>query len=267
MKKKRERIMIDNNMFNVNDHVVIITGGAGEIGLSIVHTLVSAGALVAILDFNLEPIREVFFENDRVKLYKCDVTNERRVTEVVKEIQNHWGRIDVLITAAAVIEDEKMSGTNVTSYSTSEFSHILNVNVNGAFIISKQVSKVMMKQKSGSIIYLSSIFGKVGEFSGKIGYCVSKGAIEQLTKSLAVQLGDYNIRVNNVAPGFIDTKFFSREINGKNKMILSELKRRTPLRKLGTVQDLQGILLFLSSDSSSFCTGSSFVIDGGWVAQ
>lgn len=261
------------NMFNLTDRTAIITGAASGIGKELALTLANAGANIILIDIDyislmkIESLIKGKFENIEVYSYECDVSNEIQIENTFNSIAKKVKKIDICFSNAGITEPELFAGTNILEYDFKTWKKVLETNLDGTFLTCKAVSKFMIKQRFGSIINISSIFGIIGDYAGKIGYSASKGGIQQITRSLAISLGPYNIRVNNIAPGFIQTDMIKDEREKITKTVYSDIIRKTPLRRLGLAEDIRGIALFLASDASSFCTGSTFIIDGGWLAQ
>src|SRR5699024_4008673 len=186
----------------------------------------------------------------------CDVTNQEEVKKVVDETVKHFGTIDILVNNSGASWASPVEGMPIDAR-----KKVIDVNVTGTFLMSQEVGKTMMKQKAGKIINIASIagFGGTPEFMQTIGYNTSKGAIMTFTKDLAVKWGQHNINVNALAPGFFRTKMSEVLIEHGKDYILNT----TPLKRIGTNEDLKGAALFLAAKASDYITGDILTVDGG----
>ena len=231
----------------------IVTGGSKGIGKEIVKKLATNGYNV-ILNYNKSENEAKFIENEfnNVYSFKADVSNYEEVKSLVEFTIRKFNKIDLLVNNAGI---DLVSTINDTSIE--DFDKVLKNNLYSAFYTSKQVSKYMIREKSGNIINISSIWGIIGA-SCELAYSVSKAGLDCMTKSLAKELGLSNIRVNSIAPGIIDTdmnKFLT--IEEKNE-IISDI----PLQRIGLPSDVADTVLFLSNNS--YITGQVIQVNGGW---
>lgn len=231
----------------------IVTGGAKGIGKEIVKKLATNGYNV-ILNYNKSENEAKLIENEfnNVYSFKADVSNYEEVKSLVEFTIRKFNKIDLLVNNAGI---DLVSTINDTSIE--DFDKVLKNNLYSAFYTSKQVSKYMIREKSGNIINISSIWGIIGA-SCELAYSVSKAGLDCMTKSLAKELGLSNIRVNSIAPGIIDTdmnKFLT--IEEKNE-IISDI----PLQRIGLPSDVADTVLFLSNNS--YITGQVIQVNGGW---
>jgi NAD(P)-dependent dehydrogenase (short-subunit alcohol dehydrogenase family) len=189
----------------------------------------------------------------------CDVSDTDAARRLVEQVVGAAGRLDVLVNNA---------GTAVTkdalSVTEEEFDKVMAVNLRAYFFLAQAAARKMVEQGGGKIINVASIFGLVGSRS-ILPYCVSKGGVVLMTKALALEWARYNIRVNAVAPGYVKTSMNETELS--DEKILSAILRRIPLRRLGTAEDVAGLVLYLASDASDYVTGAVFTVDGGWTAE
>ena len=244
---------MNKKLFNIKNFVTIVTGSGRSIGLKIAAGFYEYGAKVIRIDLNLKKHKLYKFDD-----YIIDLTKEKLVDRCVNEIKHKYGRIDVLINNAGVT-------TNSTNfYDEKILKKTLSVNLIAAYNLSNKVCKIMSKRKKGSIINITSLAAERG-FIGNPAYQVSKAGLKQLTKALACDWGQKNIRINNVCPGYIKTPMTMKSF--KNPKLKKNRDERMILNRWGKPRDLVGPCIFLASDSSSYITGSDIIVDGGWLAK
>ncbi len=243
--------------------VAFITGGAGGIGYSIAIALAEAGADVAIIDLDIakaqNATKQIQSETGRkVIAYQADVTKETDVQQVVDSIVRDFGKLDIAFCNAGICINTKAEEMSLESW-----NQVLSVNLTGVFLTAQAAGKIMLQQGGGSIINTASMSGHiVNAPQPQCAYNASKAGVIQLTKSLAVEWAERNVRVNCISPGYINTELNSREYL---KSLVNQWKQFTPLHRLGKPEELQAIALYLAGDASSFTTGSDFVIDGAFT--
>ena len=239
--------------------VALITGGARGIGKEIAILFAKEGASIAICDVNLEQAEQTAKEIQDLGrssvAFKADVTSLTDVQNMVDKILDKSSKLDILINNAGITRDNL-----ILRMSEEDWDKVLAVNLKGCFVCTKVASKVMIKQRFGKIINLASIIGIMGNV-GQANYAASKAGIIGLTKSVAKELALRNICVNAVAPGFIKTEMTARLPQDIQKKILSTI----PLGRFGESLDVANLVLFLSSESSSYITGQVIQIDGGML--
>ncbi|MFE8696704.1 SDR family oxidoreductase [Cytobacillus sp. FJAT-53684] len=251
-------------LFNLKNKTAIITGGGQGLGEQMAIALAEAGANIVICSRNIENCQKVCEQlvNTGVQsmAIKCDITNQEDIQNVVDQVIQQFGTIDVLINN---------SGTSwiapVLDITADQWDKVMNVNLKGMFLFSQAVGKVMAKQGNGKIINISSVTGLKGTdpaFLDAIAYSTSKGAVVALTTDLAVKLAKHNIQVNAIAPGFFPSKK-TKAFEKTSHIIL----RRVPAGRFGTDQDIKGAALFLSSQASDYITGQVLVVDGGLLSS
>nr|WP_249315634.1 SDR family oxidoreductase [Bacillus sp. FJAT-49711] len=249
------------DLFNLAGKTAIVTGGGKGLGAEMASALAKAGANVVVGSRDLEACQIVADQLKKCGVgslaFKCDVTNQEEIENVVRETSREFGNIDILINN---------SGTSwigpALELPKDKWDRVMDVNVKGVFLFSQAVAKKMIKQGSGKIINISSVTGFGGtqpELLDTIAYNTSKGAVMIFTKDLAVKLARYNIQVNSIAPGFFPTKMSQKVIDKSTSSIL----RQIPSRRLGKVEDLHGAAVFLASRASDYMIGHVLVIDGG----
>lgn len=248
------------DLFSLEGKTAIVTGGGRGLGAQIAEGFAEAGANVVVCSRNEEACREMA-EKLAVHGVKtlglaCDVTDQQDVKRVVAAVKEQFGTIDILVNNsgaswAAPTEDMPLEAWN----------KVMDVNVTGTFLMSRETGKVMIGQKGGKIINIASIagFGGTHPFMQTVGYNTSKGAIMTLTKDLAVKWGQHQIHVNALAPGFFPTKMSKGLIEHGGSIIAES----TPLGRLGSDSDLKGAALFLASRASDYVTGDILTVDGG----
>jgi len=243
----------------LENKVAIVTGASRGIGKSIASKLLSYGCKVVLLSRKLEDLEKVKndFKSENIKCFECDITNINHFKDVVHEVVNTWGKLDILINNAGITKDKLLLRMN-----ESDWDNVINVNLKGCYNTIKVASNFMIRKKYGKIVNISSVIGQIGN-SGQSNYAASKSAIEGLTRTLAVEFGSRNINVNCVAPGYIETDM-TKNLDEK---IIQEMKKNIPLNKLGLTSDISETVCFLSSDLSSFITGQVINVDGGMTIK
>ncbi len=240
------------------DKVALVTGSSKGIGRAIAIKLAKDGFdLVINYRSNGDVAREVglLCESFGVKVLvvKADVTRPDEVEAMMSQVIEEFGKLDVLVNNAGITKDSL-----VLRMSLEDFTQVVDANLNSAFNCSKEAVKYMMKKRSGSIVNITSIVGLRGN-AGQVNYSASKAGLIGMTKSLAKEFASRSIRVNAVAPGFIET-----DMTGKLKDdVIEELKKSIPLKRLGNVEDIANMVSFLAKDDSSYITGQVISVDGG----
>ena len=247
-------------MFDLNSKVAIVTGSTRGIGKAIAAQLASAGAKVIISGRTQETCDKVSKElNDKgysTKPLACHVGDKNQINDLINQTIKEFGCIDILVSNAAT----NPSFGPIANLEDKAFDKIMDINVKASIWLSNLVANHMVKEKKGSIIILSSITAVLG--TDNIGaYGISKAAEAALVRNLAVELGPKGIRVNGIAPGLIKTDF-SRAL-WENPSHLKRQENSTPLRRIGTPDDIAGIAHFLACEASSFITGQLIIADGG----
>jgi len=234
--------------------VALVTGGSRGIGREICKLFASEGARVMVVDVALEGARETAgICGENALAFKMDVSNAEEVEKVVEEIVSAAGKIDILVNNAGITRDNLL-----LRMSDEEWDTVIAVNLRGVFLCTRAVAREMLRQRSGSIINISSVSGLHGN-AGQANYSASKAGIVGLTKTAAKELASRNIRVNAVAPGFIRTEMTEVLPQKVKDSALAGI----PLRRFGEAGDVAKAILFLASPSSSYITGQVIVVDGG----
>jgi 3-oxoacyl-[acyl-carrier protein] reductase len=249
----------------IKDRVTLITGGAAGIGRATAERFAEEGAQVVICDLNEELGQETTRSIGlQASFYKVNVADRQAVQAWVDDVVGKYGHIDVLVNNAGVLRDGLLvrvkNGELVKQMPEAEFDLVIAVNLKGVFNCTQAVAPTMIRQQSGVILNASSVVGLDGNF-GQTNYVATKAGVIGMTKVWARELGQHNIRVNAVAPGFISTEM----VASMPENILAGMKERTPLRRLGQPLDIANAYLFLASDDASFITGAVLRVDGGIV--
>ena len=235
--------------------VAIVTGASRGIGSQIAKQLASDGYTVVINYAGNEAKALEVLEsiNNNGMIYKANVGNFNECEEMVNAVFKQYGQIDLLVNNAGITKDNL-----VLRMTSDDFNDVLNINLLGTFNTCKLVSKIMMKQKYGKIINMSSVVGLHGN-AGQANYSASKGGVISLTKSLAKEFAARNILVNCIAPGFIQTDMTDVLNDNVKEAILNSI----PLHKMGNVADIANMVSFLASDKANYITGQCISVDGG----
>ena len=235
--------------------VVLVSGGSRGLGLEIVRALVDAGHRVATFSRQLTAELDEFIgqHSDLVSFRVGDLADPDSLEGVVRDIEVQFGPIDVLINNAAVARDGILSLMR-----PQDIEEVIRINLTGTLLLTRSVTRKMMLRRRGNVINISSIVGIRG-YRGLASYSATKAGLDAATRALARELGEVNIRVNSVAPGYLETNM-SESLDPEHRQ---QIVRRTPLGRLGTPGDITGAILFLMSDQAAFITGQSLVIDGG----
>ncbi|MHB1419781.1 MAG: SDR family NAD(P)-dependent oxidoreductase [Bacillota bacterium] len=252
----------------LNEKVAIITGAGSGQGKAAAKIFAAEGAKVVISEWNEESgkqvEREIREEGHEALFIKTDVSNEKDVIAMVEQVKNHYGKIDVLFNNAGIgySYGSKYKMASILKTPLEDWNAILGINLNGVFLVTKYVLPLMIEQKRGSIVNNCSIAALVGEWSID-AYCASKGGIMALTRALAIQYGKYNIRINCVCPGSIDTPMVASVLDNPNA---EKRFKALPLGRIGKPEEVAYAALFLASDEASYITGLVMPVDGGATA-
>lgn len=250
-------------MFNLNGKTALVTGASRGIGRSVAVSLAQAGASVALLGRDQAALQETLAEikaiNGKAMPLAADVTKPDSVEAAIEATCKEYGRLDVLVCNAGA---QKLKP--FLEMTPEDYRLLISTNLEGAIVTIQSAGRRFVAQKSGVVINMASIYSFVGAPWNSI-YCMTKGGLLQLTKALAIEWARYNVRVNAICPGWIETDL-TKPYMQDQKTIDSALKL-IPLRRFGKPDDIGPLAVYLASDEASFVTGQSFVIDGGQIAH
>jgi NAD(P)-dependent dehydrogenase (short-subunit alcohol dehydrogenase family) len=244
-------------MNRLNNKIAIITGGASGMGAAMAKLFASQGATVIAADINEDNLAKIA-ELDNVEGMKLDVSSEENWAELTKAVVDKYGRIDILINNAGI-----SSSKTPDQITDADWALMHKINSFGPFLGIKHVSKYMKEAGQGAIVNTASYTAIIG--SGFNHYSASKGSLRAIARAAAADLGRFNIRVNTVFPGVIETPMTATLTEYKEAMNM--LVNATPMKRLGQPEEVANAILFLASDEASYITGGELVIDGGYSAQ
>lgn len=245
-------------MGRLQNKVALITGGASGIGAATARLFIKEGAKVVLADLNEEKGKA--FESELKELgaeavfVKANITSEEEVASLFKRAIEAFGKVDIVFNNAGI---GRVQPSHELEYS--EWRNTVNVDLDGVFLVARESIREMLKAGGGTIVNTASMYGWVGS-PGSAAYNAAKGGVINLTRSLALEYADQNIRVNALCPGFIDTPIIPEESK-------KELASMTPMKRLGQAEEMATAVLFLAGDDSSYMTGGSLILDGGYTAQ
>lgn len=253
-------------MNKLENKTVLITGGLSGIGRACAVAAAAEGANVVVADIMSvsfdTAMKEIKGENDKAIFVECDVTSSEQIAEVMKKAVETFGTLDVALNNAG-IAGESM---RLADISEEEWNYIIHVNLTGIFNCMKNELGYMLKQKSGVIVNMSSILGKVG-FAGSSAYVAAKHGVIGITKSAALEYAIDGIRVNALCPGFIDTPMLTEKGINDDEKLKQRIIGLHPMNRLGTAHEIAKSFIYLASTDSAFITGTALEIDGGYLAQ
>lgn len=245
----------------MSNKVAVVTGSASGIGLAIAQKLAFEGYAIGLFDLDGEALGRASagFATDTF-VYCGSVENEHEVQQGMKTIAQKLGRIDVLVNSAGI-----SCNVPALDLTLAAWSRVIAVNLTGTFLCSREAARHMIALGGGNIINIGSMFGTVAG-RRRAGYCVTKSGVDMLSRVLAVEWADYKIRVNTIAPGYVSTELVKGLIS-EGKLDESAVRSRTPLQRFASASEIAELAAFIASERSSFITGQTMTIDGGWTAN
>ena len=249
-------------LFSLEGKTIIVTGASSGLGRELAATYAMAGANIVAASRTLskleEVVREIEVKGGKALAVRTDVTNNDDVEHLLKASLEHFGGVDVLLNNAGI----SLPGLLAEQVTEDQMQTIMDTNFKGIFLCGTVVARYMIGQNRGKIINMSSVLGQTTWAQGSI-YCVSKAAVNQLTKTWAIEWASKNVTVNALAPTFITTDM-NRDLLAQERFRRSVLSH-LPMGRIGTVEDLIGPAIFLASSASDFLTGHILLVDGGWT--
>ncbi|MEI8242301.1 MAG: 3-oxoacyl-[acyl-carrier-protein] reductase [bacterium] len=246
-------------MGKLEGKIAIVTGAARGIGRTIAEALAREGADLALCDCQVEwmndTVASVQSMGRKAMAGAADVGNAAAVDAFVNQVMAHYGRIDILVNNAGITRDKLL-----IRMSDDDWDQVLRINLTGAFLLSRSVAKVMMKQRAGCMVNIASIIGLIGN-AGQCNYAASKAGLIAMSKSMAKELAGRGIRVNAVAPGFIVSKM----TDALSEEVRNQMMAAIPAGRFGTAEDVAKSVVFLASDDASYVTGQVLSVNGGMV--
>ena len=248
--------------FDLTGKVALVIGASSGLGRQFAKALANQGAKVAVAARRVEKLEETKKQVEEFGVeciaVPCDVSNEQSVIDCIKTVVDTFGKIDILCNNAGIIVWE-----DILNSTTEGWNRAMATNVTGAYIASREAARYMVEQGSGRIINTASIAAHGGDV-GSVSYYSSKAAIANLTRALACELSPLGITVNAIAPGVFETELTAGSLDTP---FAEEQKKALPLRRFGNEGELDGLLIYLASDASSFCTGQVIYVDGGQTCR
>jgi 3-oxoacyl-[acyl-carrier protein] reductase len=253
---------------DLQDHVVVVTGGAAGIGQAISTAMAANGATVVIVDLpgsNQETVEEIAASGGSAIFFPADISQRDSVDKVKEEIEQKFGRVDVLVNNAGTNTPGPLR-KNIYEFDVEEWHRVLSVDLDGLFYFSRAFTPGMVARKSGVIVNIASVMGLI-PIRLQSPFVAAKAGVINLSRSMALELGQFGIRVNVIAPGSVLTRrtrdlFYSPE----KKAVSDSLLSHVPLGRPAEPQEIASAALFLASRDSSYVTGSVLTVDGGWTA-
>ena len=241
---------------DLSNRVALVTGSTRGIGRAIAATCLGAGARVAVVGRDKSKADEAAAElGASARGFGCDIADTAAVNQLIADVEAAFGSVDILVNNAGLTRDNI-----VPRLKDEDWQVVLDTNLRGAFATTRAATRGMMKRRWGRIINIASVVGLTGN-KGQANYAASKAGLIGLTKSVAKELASRNVLANVVAPGFIETDMTAKLPSEAREA----LSRQIPLERLGTAQDIAGMVAFLASEHASYITGQVFVVDGGMV--
>jgi len=245
---------------DLSGRVAIVTGASQGIGRAIAVALAGAGARVACIARNVDKLQQtaeaITSAGGTAEVFACDVTNSESVQRVVDEVVEKWEKLDIVVNNAGITRD-----TLIPRMEDADWDDVISTNLRGTFLFTRAATRPMMQKRYGRIINISSVSGLSGN-PGQANYSASKAGVIGLTRTVARELAGRKITVNAVAPGFIETEMTA----ALGPVVLDEVKKRIPAKRVGQAEEIAYAVLFLASDAAAYITGQVLTVDGGLSA-
>jgi gluconate 5-dehydrogenase len=252
------------NQFELNGKIALVTGASYGIGYAIATGFAKAGATIVFNDINQDMVDKGIanYAADGIKAhgYVADVTNEDQINAMVAQVEKEVGVIDILVNNAGIIKRIPM-----IKMTAAEFRQVIDIDLNGPFIVAKAVIPGMIKKGHGKIINICSMMSELGRETVS-AYAAAKGGLKMLTRNIAAEYGEFNIQCNGLGPGYIETPQ-TAPLRVKGNAFNDFIIAKTPAARWGKTEDLQGPAVFLASDASNFVNGHVLYVDGGILAS
>ncbi len=245
---------------DLSGQVALVTGASGGIGRAIAERLGQAGAQVACVARSVDKLKQtvatIVEAGGTAEVLPCDVTDSAQVGKLVAAVVEKWGKLDILVNNAGITRD-----TLIPRMSDEDWDDVMNTNLRSVFLLTRAVSRPMMQKRYGRIINISSVSGLIGN-PGQSNYSASKAGVIGITRSVAKELAGRKVTVNAVCPGFIATEM----TDALGDVVLDEVKKRIPVKRLGQADEIASAVLFLASGAAAYITGQTLTVDGGLTA-
>lgn len=253
-----------DEIFDITGRSAIVTGASSGIGEHMVKVLAASGMRVLAAARRIERLQALSASTPGVVAMRCDVSNEADLEALIAGAYDQFGRLDVVVNNAGLSD----APVRAESETADEFKQVIDINLNACFLLARSAAREMIAANSaGSIINIASVHGFVASApNNQAAYVASKSGLVGLTRELAGQWARYNIRVNAIAPGYFPTELTEPMMDPESSGA-GFIAKRTPMRRPGRLEELDGSLLLLASDASSYMTGQTVTVDGGWTAQ
>jgi 3-oxoacyl-[acyl-carrier protein] reductase len=242
---------------DLSGQVALVTGASQGIGKAIAVVLGAAGAKVACIARNAEKLAEtasaIRSAGGTAEVFACDVTNAESVQKVVDAVTEKWEKLHIVVNNAGITRD-----TLTPRMSDEDWDQVINTNLRGTFLFTRAATRPMMQQRYGRIINIASVSGLMGN-PGQANYSASKAGVIGMTRTVAKEFAGRKITVNAVAPGFIETEMTA----AMGDVVLQEVKKRIPAKRVGTADEIAYTVLFLASPAAAYITGQTITVDGG----
>jgi NAD(P)-dependent dehydrogenase (short-subunit alcohol dehydrogenase family) len=248
------------DLFSLKGKTGFVTGGAKGIGRGIAAGLVEAGAKIAVVDIDLERARATAVELTKLGSecfpIKADVSKKDQVGTMVETVVSRWGRLDIAVNNAGTCRN-----VPAEEMSEEDWDTVVDLNLKAVFLCAQAAGRVMIKQRSGSVINIASMSAQIVNFpQPQVSYNAAKAGVIHLTRSMAAEWAQYGVRVNSISPGYVNTDLLQPA-----KDLHPIWIERTPQKRIGEPWEIAGMAVYLSSDAARYCTGSDMLVDGGYT--